>query len=317
MVDDSGLENLPRFQFNKFPNLTAHEVKAIEGNARQYSVIPAEKSIPISPERAEAIKVLVQNQVDWAKERLGISLDKRMPWMEKIRYFSSDIYKTLDTVCDGIHTPITNDISLPEQPTEEKTLVDTNHELVHQFSRQLLSVHRRSDGWRNIESYFLGYQHNGKFQFFNEIITEMVNAEQLQFLLETKGIDYTQTQRGYHPGLLFFDMVLDKVSSSLNIDRREMQADLYRGLFKGDMTVIRPFRSVFDHETVQILADFDRTYATSAAVLGVFADKFGINEEEYRQKVTEYEQGKEVEFLGGMKIKTSPIAKTIEKESIG
>ena len=213
---------LSRYSFYKGANLSAGEKQEVTRYLDSFRFIQLENSNRIvNPEREMAVHGLIMNLINWADNKLNLSLEGRIPSMDKIIFASPQTFQRLTQKYrnQGQGNPIgwhifeSGECVILERDTEEETLRIANHEIVHIFSRKDFQVKKRGYTLQIKSGGLSGYKNirNGALKGINEIVTEMINVESLDHYRKSPdGDDYlTNSPLHYHPAFILFDMIIE------------------------------------------------------------------------------------------------------------
>lgn len=211
----------------------------------------------------------------------------------------------------GSVKPVFNDIVMLEGPSEQQTLHDTNHELVHTFGRKVFSIKKRDDGGKNIIIQRVGYGSfkNNFFMTFNEAITEMINLETLAYCQTRGGVDYiTGCDIGYPAAVIFFDMLINKLAERSGVSGQELRKDFYTGYFNGRFKYLHLFNQYLGRRALQEIADLPKhvftdkpTEHTSTLFKKIFKEA-DLNYDEFVEKLNGYNVGENIKLHCGVEV---------------
>ncbi|MBI4016983.1 MAG: hypothetical protein HY363_04805 [Candidatus Aenigmarchaeota archaeon] len=301
-------------KIRKFPpyvvsgaRLTTEEDSAL----RQY-MLTALPQLPVfcDGSQIDGFDSLVESHISWAKERLALSPQRRIPLKKKIKiYYQNEFIKLAEFFRKqegfrkpegwaGSHIAHSNEIIL----CDTYTINDLNHELVHSCAHKEIKITRKAS--RNytvliVDVPHYGFFHNDSFKGFNEAITEMINVEILGFHTGRTGQNYSDGKIAYHEAVLFFDILLKNAAQKLGKDISALLQQVYEGYYFGNEPNF--IKHAFGEESYNVVARIKPldSLPTSAVSL---EKQLGINYDEYLQKLARYEAGDTVSVLDNCKI---------------
>jgi len=316
------IEVIPPYEFRKGTKLSDEEKKALsdylsgltvewKGNAK-----PREES----GRRMFEISRLINNNLLWAKENLGLSLalKKRNISLPKIKFYDPEEFNKMAEAGEFSHDVqgcvITEagDAVILEQKNERVVLERTNHELIHMLGRIVVDAKKRDGNQINFFIHKIGYTDERKKQFdvFSEAITEMINLESLAYYQKTTGTDYiTGCKVGYFVAVIFFDMLIAKLAEKSGLSGQEIRKDLYTGYFTGQFKYLSLFNKHLGEGTLKKIAGLPKYVlggmGTTESTEFLFKDKFkeaGLDYYEFLDKIERYYAGKEVKLYCGVEV---------------
>lgn len=314
------LETPEKFRFRKSAQLTETEKRTIQQWLANQTIAHetiTPKNVE-SFERAAKIDYLICSGVDWAKETLGIDLKLRLPDLQKIRFIAEqDIpEEERDPSVPAIHEARTGEILVVEYPDENKNMRNLSHEIVHTLSATRIDV-KREEGKLDVgevtHSGFRGFKHE-TFKYFNELVTEAINLSILDYHQhQSNGADYLEQghEIAYANGVLFFDTLVRAVAERLGQKEYGIRNEIFRGYFKGDLTVLKRFTEAFGstggEPILRTLAGLkDQQYPPELLHMLLFALKIepniSLSESKYMRRWRDYSEGKPVEIMGGIQV---------------
>lgn len=305
---------LPRYSFYKGGNLSTGEKQEVAGYLDNLRFVQPENSGRIiNPEREIAVRNLMVNLIKWIDNRLDLSVIKRIPSLDKIIFVSPQAFQRLlqkyggqkPKNSSGWHVFESGECVIPEEGTEAEILRRANHEIVHAFSRKTFPVKRNGYTLQFRSGGLFGYENvrNKVFRGINEIITEMINVESLDYYRKSPdGKDYlTGSSLPYHPAFILFDMIIEEAAKRTQRHPAEVRTDLYRGYFQGKTSTLRIFQEAFGPNSLKFLTCL-RPDASGSFSLQLIGNHFGVDSDKFCAKVKQHVAGNEVEILGQVKI---------------
>lgn len=254
----------------------------------------------------DQMNFLQESATDWAKTELGIDPTARLPQKEKIAVVSlrSLREKTENPTRVGCANNLSREMMLGEE-LETDLPYAFNHEMVHQLSaaRRKTRFDPRTGFLTKVEAN-KGYRTaTGKFQLLNEALTDLVNMEILQSVKDRHGQDYLQVRGvGYAPEAILLDALIKKTGEASG-QGEQFRKDLYRGLFTGDVEVLRTMEQNLGKGTLARLVDAQpETYAELAKLGG----ELGLDEEKLRQAYRRLRRGKKVTLANNISVSMEP-----------
>lgn len=257
-------------------------------------------------ERLGQIFELITAQMEWIKENLGLSLIDRFEGFRKIKFYRPEefdkiaIHFNKEKGWCGSHSSPSNEIIAKEFDNETQTLYNLSHELVHCFSRITLKIRKNENNNTSINTIRYGYQNttNNTFRFFNEVITELINLDIVEYLKKTKKKDYIEGNNiGYSDGVIFFDVILDQMSKVLQKPIQEIKNEIYKGYFTGDMTCLKVFNEVFGPNALKLISR-----VSPSSPIGMQDFDLGERGAECDDRFQKYSGGQEIRLYGGIKL---------------
>jgi len=154
-----------------------------------------------------------------------------------------------DPSVPAIHEAKTGEILVVEYPDENQNMRNLSHEIVHTLSATGIDVKRKGEKLEVdavTHSGFRGFKHE-TFKYFNELVTEAINLSILDYhRRQTKGADYlAQGHEIAYANGVFFDTLTKAVAERLGQDEDKIRNEIFRGYFKGDLTVLKRFTEAF------------------------------------------------------------------------
>jgi hypothetical protein len=313
-------KELPEFSFNRDAGLTDQERERIASVMRRLTMeLPVEQKT-ISLERLARVDYAISDIAEWLKSRLGLDARKRIPAMDRIKFFSKKEWPKVaekyrqSPDSRGLNSEI-NEILMVEDENEEEMYGVLSHELIHCFSRRLINVRNREDGsGRDIGVKLYGFRNlkNNNFNWFNEIMTDTISIEVLS------NSDRPESQATlanlteyYKNGVILLDMIFERMAQKTGKNQSEIRDMLYSAYFDGDMAALKIFKDVFGVQALKLLSLL-KDNECPATFLEMIASKyFEIDVDEYKKRVDEFGRGQELLLASGTKIK---MAKVQDKE---
>lgn len=258
-------------------------------------------------ELVDQMDFLQESATDWVKKELGIDPTARLPEKEKIALVSLQSLreKTQNPAIAGCANNLSREIILAEEMAEQLPYA-FNHEVVHQLSAGRIKTRfdTQAGFLAKAESESMGYRtRTGKFLFFNEALTDLVNMEILQSVKDQHGQDYLQTkQLGYAPEAVLLDALIEKTGEASG-QGDKFRKDLYRGLFTGDVEALRTIERHLGKGTLAQLADAQpQTYADLAKLGG----RLRLDQEKLSKIYRRLRRGKKVELSNNISVSWEP-----------
>jgi hypothetical protein len=311
---------LPVYSFNKGAQLFQEENDFFVQHLYDANPDWGAKPIDVGSEMQGELQELLDHQIQWVNNTLGIDISKRRIPMHKIKLFGvsdwDEIRQRLgkpEGWSGGNHFP-TRDIATPFDQTG--LLAHMNHEMVHGNGRHTVFLDKEVDdesksitlNFRN-KNGLSGFNNNrnGSFHYFNEVMTEMINLEMLSSYKEDTKKDYlSEYQSGYHNGVILFDDLNEEAAKRLGRDAKEIRDDLYRGYFEGNMTVLRVYQDAFGIGALKTIGDMKgSTYEDFE--LSMLPLRLKVYDSKFFDQTKLYDEGEKVRVLGGI-----PIGKTLD-----
>jgi hypothetical protein len=312
---------IPKYAFNRSAELSPEEKDRIFEYLDNLRTHKDGQLLDISPERKVQIEELFNNQIEWIEGSLGLRVKEKLPHKNKISFYSLEEFRRIFPKNRGkARMEIqSKEISCADVTGEENfTLSALNHELVHALASHHIFVERihqdNNEYGIKLDEFRTGYNNprTEAFKFLNEIATEMINIEELEYLRKKGGADYLAgTGAAYDAGVVMFDMIIEKAAYKLNTNPSDLRREFYKGYFLGDIKALKFIDVVFGKGALKSLAeltktDYDRTeYQKICSIFGIDFDAF-----EKKGKI--HVIGKVTEVLGGIKIQTN---KYLNKEN--
>lgn len=311
---------VPAFHFSKGARLGPAQEQLLEKYLKDLQIdFTSETPSRMRLDRAVHVDDLLADQVEWAEQRLGISLIRRIPYIRKIHFLPSEEHRLGgDPHVFGRTNATSQEIFLYEQSSESRTMQYLSHELVHVFSRNMFNVEKALDqrgkttlglkvrlsGFRNMA--------NDTFAYFNEIVTEAINIEVLSFQRAQGRTDYLADghEIAYAKGVIFLSNLFSMCARRVSMKPEEVKRQIYRGYFTGDPTVLRLIARAFDETQtaeplLKQLASLKENYYDAAHLHHILLS-CGADPEESRESLRQsiaYNKGEEIELFGGIKLK--------------
>jgi hypothetical protein len=322
-MEKSKSVEIPKYSFNRSADLSSEEKARVFEYLDNLTIDKGGQLLDISPERKAEIEELLNNQILWAEEYLGLRVKQSLPHEKKIRFYSLEEFEKIFPESRGrARMEIgSKDIFCKEVEGEEQfTLAALNHELVHALASHAIFIERipkNNDEYGiKLEEFRTGYNNprTGAFKYLNEIATEMINIEMLDFLRKKGGRDHLSgTTVAYHAGVILFDMIIDQAAAKLDISNRDLKKNFYTGYFLGDISKLKFIDDVFGKGALKSMAELTKTDYDREAYQKL-CHIFNINFNTFKDKGGRYWRGKEIEVLGGIKLQTDEFLKDIKNE---
>lgn len=304
---------IPKYSFNRSAELTQEERDRIFEYLDNLTIDKGGQLLDISPERKAEIEELLNNQILWAEEYLDLRVKQPLPQEKKIKFYSLEEFEKIFPESRGrARMEIgSKDIFCKEVEGEEQfTLSALSHELVHTLASHHIfaeRIRRENNEYSiKLEEFRTGYNNprTGAFKYLNEIATEMINIEMLNFLRKKGRRDYLLgTAVAYHAGVILFDMIIEKAANKLNISSNELRKYFYTGYFLGDIKELKFIDEAFGKGALKTVAELTKT-DYNKEVYQNLCSMFDIDFDNFRSKGKKYFRGVEIEVLDGIKLKT-------------
>ena len=275
---------------------------------------PAEL-LEITPERKEKIRQILESQIEWIEKYLSLSANRNFLHGDKIKFYDFEEFRKIFPFPDirgesRIMFRSKEIFSLEIEGHERQTLAFLAHELVHAMARHSLFVERsEKDGehLKILKEFMTGYENvrTKTFFFLNEIVTEMIKIEILDYMRRGKREDLlTGVSIAYHPAVIFFNKVVEKAAEKLNSSAEDLRKRIYTGYFVGDIKALKIFEEAFGKGTLKEFAQLRRnTNFSEWQLYENLCKKLGVDSSEVREEFRKYENNKEIEILGGIKLR--------------
>lgn len=316
---------IPKYSFNRSAELSSDDKEQIIEYMEELTSEWPGQPLEITPEREAKIEQLLNNQTKWIENYLGLSVSRHLPHKEKIRFYSPDEFRKIfpDEKAEACTLFKSKEIlSSDIEGYERSTLSTLNHELVHTLAGCTVFVEKipkEEDYSLKFHEFRTGYCNvrTKTFILLNEVVTEMLNIEMLDYMRKNNQMDdlLNGVNVSFHPAILFFDQVIEKASSNLKIPGEELRKRLYKGYFLGDIKTLDFFENAFGKGILKILAGLRKDKFFQWEFYEDLCPNFGVDCEAFKNKLICYETDREIEILGGIKLKRYLLPAIKENES--
>ena len=314
MLDSQGETGI--FKFNKSANLDKPTERLFTEAINKTTTDIPEQELPFDMERCRDRNSIIENHTQWVEQFLGIPVKNRVPQVEKkIKFYDKNTYEKINEregnkrSCMGHSNFTTGEIkAVWLEDNKPQSLQIFGHELIHSLSKKIFRI---TGSGRNFSliTHSAGYEnsHNGELGYFNEILTEMMNVDALNYCRDRKwGDNLTGSAVGYHEGVILFDMIFQKMAELKKTDIWSIKKGLYKGYLDGDFSALRVFSDSLPKYIIDTMFGkglFSLTLTDGNAFnLNLLARNAGINEQEYLDKLLKYSSGQEIELCSGVKL---------------
>lgn len=199
---------------------------------------------------------------------LGLDISSRLPASEKVHLYTHEefgkVREDFSLVLGSVAVnTLHGDVYATAPASGPQALYSTTHEIVHLASNHALKlypIYKDDEVRLGLEKQHNGYSNSrhGTFNTLNEILTEMTSLElkrhywpQHPELAEVAEEELEEI--GYHSSVVFFDELLKHYYD----DPRDIFKKLQRGMFTGDMGVLRVLTEKLGSETMGRIARVD------------------------------------------------------------
>jgi hypothetical protein len=305
---------IPKYAFNRSAELSLEEKDRILDYLDNLRTDKEGQLLDVSPERKKQIEELFNNQMEWIEGYLGLCVKEQLPHKNKIKFYSLEEFRRIFPKSRGrARMEIqSKEIFCADVAGEDNfTLSALNHEFVHALASHHIFVERiqeKNDEYGiKLEEFRTGYNNprTEAFKFLNEIATEMINIEMLDYLRKKGGADYLSgTGAAYDAGVVMIDMIIEKAAHKLDINSRDLRKEFYKGYFLGDINALKFLDGVFGKGALKSLAELTKTDYERTEYQKI-CSIFGIDFNDFEEKGKIHVRGKEIEVLSGIKIQSN------------
>lgn len=310
--------DIPKYHYNKGTALPKADESRVEAAFKQVfdRVIPLpETPLNFSPEQEQMITSLIQYQSAWIKENLHISIDSRIPSLDKIRIYSPEDFQVINARLGrhpggvAITTTPVNEIIARSQEDKDVLCHIIGHELLHTYSdhgiqvkdiykedRTNFVIDLKSDGYVNVKKKV--------FEGIDEWIKEMMNIEILDGYRKKDGREMRGfVAGGYVPGVLFLAKIVDLAAQKMEIPvpARELRKLLYTGFLTGNFSALRFFNEAFGKDALRVLSTLG-PLTSEDDLADIFVNSFNGDRNEYLEDVARLGRGERGSIINGISV---------------
>lgn len=308
------MKELSEFSINPRTNLTDKEIiDVVFPKLRNYRVCLSIEPEKLPQEKVVLINNAISDTVSWLEDRLGFDASKRIPKIDQIKFFKeenwSKVLKAQNRNDDVAGLMCFNDILILDARNQNEMLDVLYHELAHYFSRK--SVYSVREGEKiNTEIIsmigFSGYKKNNfVYGWLNEIMTEMIKLEILSSNKNCKNNRVLHNLLDTYSlnGIIFMDMIFDKMGEKLGKDQLDIRNTLYSSYFDGSMANLRIIKDTFGVNSLRTISKLKNSRCPSEYLSHIGQKYFEIDGDQYERKVQILEQKQELLLTNGIRIK--------------
>lgn len=235
-------------------------LKHLEAHALQ---MPAEEIKNF--ERIKQLYAITAAVLEFGRNELGLDLSKRMPKVERFRFFSEESWfivrkmYALSLGTTGVSF-FTGDMFVKEERLIEKTLGTAQHELIHVTSHKSIHLSETS-GSMIANKQHEGYWNclNGAMVLIYEALTEITNIQiMLDYWKKQPSLNNMNIKNygkiGGIEKIIILDEVIRKVARKRSLGYKDVLRHLQRGKFLGQMQALRILTDEVGKSGMKLLA---------------------------------------------------------------
>lgn len=276
-------------------------------------VLPTER-IPATDSRSYVLQALMAHQLTWIQTKLGIDVSDRLEGTDRysmrervMQHFNSRVYLCTNDVWKSVRTQLGEKVtnvgvthipsgtSIVNFDEDQDWLGIGGHELLHILGGKSLLLKRSLQDHGEVllfRNAYAGYEHPIlDTHFLSEVVTEVLNLHILHDFRDKK-TDYKtlslETAGRYEPGVVLFLHLVAEAANRLQVDRKRILNQVYRGYVTSDYTGLRFIADAFGSEGfMKFIQDFNQNYFSSGGTKSydAFMNRFSIENTSFYRNI--------------------------------